>query len=73
MAGVLWMEAKAMNTNEIGLTTSQQFDLERMSRAIDQEHDIGKLKEVAKMLIRSWFIQRAATGWMMRQSLRQPQ
>lgn len=73
MAWVLWMEAKAMNSNEIGLTTSQQFDLERMNRTIDQEHDIGKLKEVAKMLIRSWFIQRAATGWMMRQSLRQPQ
>lgn len=51
------------------LTTSQQFELERMNRTIDATTDVADLRKLAKMLLQAWQTQRAAATWMMRQML----
>lgn len=54
----------------IELTTGQQFEIERMSRAIDNTTDVEILRGVAKQLLQAWQLQRAATTWAMSQGLR---
>ena len=51
----------------IGLSVSQQFDVERMNRAIESTIDPQQLKVLAKQLLQAWHSQRAATVWVMRQ------
>ena len=55
--------------DSISLTTAQSFELERMSRAIDNTTDPAVLQRLCKMLLQSWQVQRAATAWAMRQNL----
>jgi len=55
-----------MNT-PIELSTVQQFEIERLSRAIDATSDPEQLRQVAKQLLRAWQTQKAATHWMIRQ------
>ena len=52
---------------EIGLSVSQQFDVERMNRAIESTIDPQQLQMLAKQLIQAWHSQRAATVWITRQ------
>ena len=54
------------------LTTGQAFELERMSRAIDATTDVAALHDLCKQLLQAWLTQKAATAWMMRQSLPPP-
>jgi hypothetical protein len=56
----------------IELTTGQQFEIERFSRAIDATADTDQLRELAKQLLQAWHTQKAATHWVMRQQLDQP-
>jgi hypothetical protein len=49
------------------LTTGQQFEIERFSRAIDATVDPEELRQVAKHLLRAWQTQKAATSWLIRQ------
>lgn len=56
----------------IELTTGQQFEIERFSRAIDATADPAQLRELAKQLLQAWHTQKAATNWVMRQQLDQP-
>ncbi len=56
----------------IELTTGQQFEIERFSRAIDATADPQQLRELAKQLLQAWHTQKAATNWVMRQQLDQP-
>ena len=51
----------------IGLSVSQQFDVERMNRAIESTIDPQQLKVLAKQLLQAWHSQRAATVWITRQ------
>jgi hypothetical protein len=51
----------------IELSTGQQFEIERLSRAIDATADPEQLRQVAKQLLRAWQTQKAATNWMIRQ------
>lgn len=54
------------------LSLGQQFELERMSRAIDATVDPEVLQKLAKQLLQAWHSQKAATQWVMRQQLDGP-
>lgn len=56
----------------IELTTGQQFEIERFSRAIDATVDPEQLRRLAKQLLQAWHTQKAATQWMMRQQVAPP-
>ena len=51
----------------VSLSLAQQFDVERMNRAIESTLDSQTLQVVAKQLLQAWHSQRAATVWVMRQ------
>lgn len=54
------------------LSTAQQFELERMRRTIDATTDPAELRELCRQLLQAWLTQKAATQWVMRQSLSPP-
>ena len=51
----------------ISLSVAQQFDVERMNRAIESTLDAQQLQELAKQLLQAWHSQRAATAGVTRQ------
>ena len=51
----------------VSLSVSQQFDVERMNRAIESTIDPHQLQVLAKQLLQAWHSQRAATVWITRQ------
>ena len=51
----------------VSLSSAQQFDVERMNRAIESTFDSQTLQVIAKQLLQAWHSQRAATVWVMRQ------
>lgn len=51
------------------LSIGQQFELERLSRAIDATANPEDLKAIAKQLLQAWHTQKAATNWMIGQQL----
>ena len=51
----------------ISLSVAQQFDVERMNRAIESTLDAQQLQVLAKQLLQAWHSQRAATVWITRQ------
>ena len=55
----------------LALSLDQQFELERMNRAIESTADLQELQDLAKQLLMAWHSQRAATAWVMRQQLNQ--
>lgn len=59
-------------TEPLSLSLGQQFELERMSRAIDETQDPQTLQNLAKQLLQAWHSQKAATQWVMRQQLGAP-
>ena len=52
---------------QVSLSVTQQFDVERMNRAIESTLDAQQLQVLAKQLLQAWHSQRAATAWVMRQ------
>lgn len=58
-------------TEPIALTLGQQFELERMNRALDATVDLDRLRDMAKQLLQAWHSQKAATQWVIRQQLGQ--
>jgi hypothetical protein len=60
-------------TEPLALSLGQQFELERMNRAIDETADPKVLQGIAKQLLQAWQSQKAATQWVMRQQLGAPQ
>lgn len=54
---------------DINLTVSQQFEIERFSRAIDATQDTTQLRAIAKQLLQAWHTQKAATNWVMAQQM----
>ena len=59
-------------SNALGLSLGQQFELERMQRAIDAEADPQVLRVLAKQLLSAWHSQQAATRWVMQQQTGRP-
>ncbi len=59
-------------TEPLALSLGQQFELERMTRAIDATADLQALQGIAKQLLQAWHSQKAATQWVMRQQLGSP-
>lgn len=55
----------------LALSLGQQFELERMNRAIDATADLEELQGLAKQLLMAWHSQKAATEWVLRQQLNQ--
>ncbi len=53
------------------LSAAQAFEVERHSRLLDEISDVQTLRNFAKLLLQSWYAQKAATAWAMRQGLRQ--
>lgn len=51
----------------VSLSVTQQFDVERMNRAIESTLDPQQLQALAKQLLHAWHSQRAATAWVTRQ------
>ena len=51
----------------VNLSVSQQFDVERINRAIESTIDPQQLQVLAKQLLKAWHSQRAATVWITRQ------
>lgn len=47
---------------------TQQFEIAKMERVIDNTTDVEALRKLAKMLHQSWQVQRSAAVWAMRQS-----
>lgn len=56
-------------TDKISLTTGQQFEIERMSRAIDNTTNVDALRQMCKMLLTAWHTQKAASEWLIRQNM----
>jgi hypothetical protein len=56
-------------TEPLSLSLDQQFELERMARAIESTDDPRALQTMAKQLLQAWHSQKAATQWVMRQQL----
>lgn len=54
----------------MALTLQQKFEIERMSRTIDEANDITELRNLCKLILNAWYSQKAATAWVMRQGLR---
>ena len=52
------------------LTAAQAFEVERHNRLLDAIEDVPTLRNMAKLLLQSWYAQKAATAWVMRQGLR---
>ena len=52
------------------LSAAQAFAVERHSRLLDEVDDAETLRNLAKLLLRSWYAQKAATAWVMRQGMR---
>ncbi len=59
-------------TEPLALSLGQQFEIERMNRAIDSTCDPEALRGIAKQLLHAWHSQKAATQWVMRQQLGGP-
>ena len=56
-----------MEEKTTSLSVAQQFDVERMNRAIEATLDAQQLRVLAKQLLNAWHSQRAATAWVTRQ------
>ena len=54
-------------TSGISLALTQQFELERLNRAIDATGDPDQLQLIAQQLQKAWQAQKAATEWVNRQ------
>jgi hypothetical protein len=64
------MPAMPPGSDALGLSVGQQFEQERMSRAIDNCNDLVALRKIAKQLLQAWMTQRAAAAWAITQAHR---
>ena len=50
------------------MSLGQKFEIEKMSRDIDNTQDVQKLRDLAKHLLVAWKQQQAAAAWAFRQT-----
>ena len=53
----------------IVLTLGQKFEIEKLSREIDEESDVVQLRSIAKDLLIAWKKQQAATRWAINETM----
>lgn len=58
-----------MSNTPLELSMPAKFELERLGRLIDSLTSMDDLKKMSRELLLAWHTQKAATEWMMRQSL----
>lgn len=58
--------------NSLELSITQKFELEQQIRAIDSCENIEELKSLSKQLCSALAHQKAATNWIIRESLGKP-
>jgi hypothetical protein len=51
---------------------AEEFEIERHSRLIDEISDAKTLQNMAKLLLKSWMMQKAATRWVIKQDCSPP-
>ena len=56
----------------IKLTVAEEFEIERHSRLIDEISDAKTLQNMAKLLLKSWMMQKAASRWVIKQNCSPP-
>lgn len=56
----------------IEMSMTQRFELEQQLRAIDACTNLEEIREVAKQLASALMSQKAATNWIMKQTLGKP-
>ena len=56
-------------SDKIELSFAQRFEMEKLTRAIDNTADLNQLQSIAKQLVEAWHTQKAATEWVIRQHL----
>jgi len=56
----------------LALTEAQQFEQERLLRAIAVTNDIEALRNMASQFVRGFMVQRAAAPWALMQSFQPP-
>jgi hypothetical protein len=61
-----------MQNDSMELSITQQFEIEKMNRIIDNATDIEALKQVTKQLMKAWQLQKSASLWAYRQTLTSP-
>lgn len=54
---------------DLQLSLAQQFEMNRLSRVVDNCHDIEGLRKVTHQLLKAWFVQKSAVDFVMRQKL----
>ena len=57
-----------MPMEPITMSLGQKFEIEKMSRNIDNTQDVQKLRDLAKHLLVAWKQQQAAAAWAFRQT-----
>ena len=61
-----------MTVGPMTMPLHHQLAVEQLSRSIDTVTSPDELRQVCRILLQAWAVQRAATEWAMRQSLPQP-
>lgn len=51
------------------LTLSQQFEIQKFNRIIDEIENVEELRNLSKQLLQAWQTQKSATLWAYQQSL----
>ena len=59
-------------SDPLDLSVGQKFEIERMARAIDSTEDVQTLKNMAKQFFIAWMTQKAASTWILKNSLKPP-
>ena len=57
-----------MPMEPITMSLGQKFEIEKMSRDIDNTQDVQQLRVLAKHLLVAWKQQQAAAAWAFRQT-----
>jgi hypothetical protein len=58
-----------MEKLDMNLSLGQRFEMERFNRVIDECNELEDLRKISKQLLQAWFIQKAATTWVMKDAL----
>lgn len=56
----------------ISFTPSQEFELEKWKRIIDETKSVEDLRRIAKEFLKAWQVQRAGTRWVINQHMSNP-
>jgi len=65
-------EKRGVPFNFMDLSPHTQFEIARQKLLIESTTNVGDLQRIALKLLNAWATQRAATAWVMRQSLGDP-